>query len=80
MGLFIILSFIIGSNVRNFVIYVSTKIILHNVTCISVFISNSTVVCELNLVIQVYVDFNPFDTEPLAIFLLLENDNLGIIH
>ena len=22
----------------------------------------------------------PFDTEPLAIFLLLENDNLGITH
>ena len=26
------------------------------------------------------LDFNPFTTEPLAISLLLESDNLGIIH
>ena len=32
------------------------------------------------LMVNLRKQINPFTTEPLAIFLLLETDNLGVIH
>ena len=36
--------------------------------------------CAYGKFSQLNVLLNPFNTEPLAIFLLLKNDNLGMIH
>ena len=35
---------------------------------------------SVDLCMYVRACINPFSTEPLAVFLLLEKDNLGIIH